>query len=37
MKLVVSPSLMKTMKITKLDTALEIFELESQALESFRN
>jgi len=37
MKLVVSPSLMKTMKITKLDTALEIFELESEALESFRN
>lgn len=37
MKLCVSPSLMKTMRRTHLDTALEIFELEREALESFRD
>jgi anti-anti-sigma regulatory factor len=36
MKLCVAPSLMKPMRTTQLDTALEIFELESEALESFR-
>jgi anti-anti-sigma regulatory factor len=37
MKLCVSPSLMKTMRTTQFDKALEIFELEGEALESFRN
>jgi len=36
MKLCVSPGLMKTIRTTQLDTAVEIFELESEALESFR-
>ena len=35
MKLIVSPSLMKTIRTTQLDTALDIFDLESEALGSF--